>query len=63
MEGLSQNEKNIWNCWEEKSSRDIVREAAAKGTHINLAIKYLIFKNSWSETIARDWFVAEVLLN
>ncbi|XP_045785776.1 spatacsin [Maniola jurtina] len=60
MEGLSQNEKIIWNCWEEKSPRDMVREAAAKGTHINLAIKYLMSKNSWSESTAQDWFMAEV---
>ncbi|CAG4989155.1 unnamed protein product [Parnassius apollo] len=60
MEGLSQNEKIIWSCWEEKSSRDVVREAAAKGTHINLAIRYLMHKNSWSESSSRDWFLAEV---
>ncbi|XP_046964656.1 spatacsin isoform X3 [Vanessa cardui] len=60
MEGLSQNEKIVWNCWEDKSPRDVVREAAAKGTHINLAIKYLKVKNSWSESTARDWFMAEV---
>lgn len=60
MEGLTQNEKIVWNCWEQKSPREVVREAAAKGTHINLAIKYLKLKNSWSESIARDWFMAEV---
>ncbi|CAH2086346.1 unnamed protein product [Euphydryas editha] len=60
MEGLSQNEKIVWNCWEQKSPRDVVREAAAKGSHINLAIKYLKVKNSWSESIAREWFMAEV---
>ncbi|XP_052737622.1 spatacsin isoform X2 [Bicyclus anynana] len=60
MESLSQNEKIIWNCWEEKSPRDVVREAAAKGTHVKLAIKYLMIKNSWSESTAQDWFMAEV---
>lgn len=60
MEGLNQNEKIIWNCWEEKSARDVVREAAAKGTHIKLAIKYLMSKNSWSESTAHDWFLSEV---
>ncbi|XP_050680736.1 spatacsin isoform X2 [Leptidea sinapis] len=60
MDGLTQNEKIIWNSWEQKSARDVVREAAAKGTHINLAIKYLIYKNSWNETVAKDWFIAEV---
>ncbi|CAH2073718.1 unnamed protein product, partial [Iphiclides podalirius] len=60
MEGLTQNERIIWSCWEEKSPRDVVREAAAKGTHINLAIKYLMNKNSWSESSSRDWFLAEV---
>lgn len=60
MEGLSQNEKIIWNSWEQKSLRDMVREAAAKGTHINLAIKYLMYKNSWTEDTAKDWFLAEV---
>lgn len=60
MEGLTQNEKIMWSCWEEKTPRDVVREAAAKGTHINLAVKYLMNKNDWSEDIARDWFLAEV---
>lgn len=62
MEGLNQNEKVIWSCWEEKSPRDVVREAAAKGTHLTLAIKYLMEKNSWNEESARDWFIAEVIL-
>lgn len=60
MEGLSQNEKIIWNCWQEKSHKDVVREAAAKGTHINLCLKYLMKKNSWTETEARHWFLNEV---
>lgn len=60
MEGLTQNEKIIWSVWEEKSPRDVVREAAAKGTHINLAVKYLMAKNGWNEQTARDWFMAEV---
>lgn len=60
MEGITHKEKIIWSYWEEKSPRDVVREAAAKGTHIELAITYLISKNSWSESTARDWFMAEV---
>lgn len=60
MEGLTQNEKIIWSCWEDKSPRDVVREAAAKGSHIGLAISYLMQKNSWSESTAKDWFTAEV---
>lgn len=60
MEGITQKEKIIWCCWEDKSPRDVVREAAAKGTHINLAIKFLIARNSWNESTASDWFMAEV---
>ncbi|CAG9783834.1 unnamed protein product [Diatraea saccharalis] len=60
MDGLSQNEKIIWSCWEEKSPRDVVREAAAKGTHISLCMKYLMHKNGWNESTASDWFMAEV---
>ncbi|XP_047512277.1 spatacsin [Pieris napi] len=60
MEGLTQNEKIIWHSWELKSPRDVVREAAAKGTHIGLAIKFLMKKNTWNEPIAQDWFIAEV---
>ncbi|KAG7307274.1 hypothetical protein JYU34_007437 [Plutella xylostella] len=60
MEALTQNEKSIWSCWEEKSPREVVREAAAKGTLINLAIKYLQYKNSWNDETAKDWFFAEV---
>lgn len=62
MEGLTQNEKIIWSCWEEKSPRDVAREAAAKGTHIALAVKYLMSKNNWTEEIANDWFLAEVCI-
>lgn len=62
MEGLTQNEKIIWSCWDEKSPRDVVREAAAKGSHINLAVKYLMHKNSWNEATAKEWFMAEVSL-
>lgn len=62
MERLTQNEKIIWSVWEEKSQRDVVREAAAKGTYINLAVKYLMAKNGWNETTAQDWFMAEVSL-
>ncbi|CAH0701733.1 unnamed protein product [Spodoptera exigua] len=60
MEGLTQNEKIIWSCWKEKSPRDVVREAAAKGTHIELAITYLKEKNGWNDATAREWFLAEV---
>lgn len=60
MEGLTQNEKIIWSCWEQKSPREVVREAAAKGTHVTMAIKYLMEKNSWNELTATDWFLAEV---
>lgn len=60
MEGLTQNEKIIWSCWEEKSPREVVREAAAKGTHINLAIRYLEHKNNWNDDTAKNWFYAEV---
>ncbi|XP_075969703.1 spatacsin [Anticarsia gemmatalis] len=59
-EQLSQNDRIIWSCWEAKSQKDVVREAAAKGTHINLAIKFLTEKNGWSESTARDWFHTEV---
>lgn len=60
MEGLTQNEKIIWSCWEEKTPRDVVREAAAKGTHLNLCLKYLMHKNNLDESAATDWFLAEV---
>lgn len=59
-EQLSQNDKIIWSCWEAKSHKDVAREAAAKGTHINLAIKFLMMKNGWNESTATDWFFAEV---
>lgn len=60
MESLNQKEKIIWSCWEEKSPREVVREAAAKGTHITLAIKFLMENNGWNELTANDWFNAEV---
>lgn len=60
MEGMTQNDKILWNCWEEKSPREVVREAAAKGTHIKLAIKFLMNKNGWNESTTMEWFHAEV---
>lgn len=63
MQSLTVNEKIIWSCWEEKSHREVVREAAAKGTHINLAIRYLENKNNWNEDTAKEWFYAEVSYN
>lgn len=63
MEGLTQNEKIVWSCWETKTLREVVREAAAKGTHIALAHRFLEFKQSWDVSTTEAWFTAEVSLN
>lgn len=60
MEGLTQNEKIVWSCWETKTLREVVREAAAKGTHIALAHRFLQCKQSWDASTTKDWFTAEV---
>lgn len=62
MEGLNQNERIIWSCWETKTPREVVREAAAKGTHLNLAYKFLETKQNWDRETAVEWFTSEVIL-
>lgn len=62
MEGLNQTEKTIWKCWATKTSREVVRESAAKGTHINLAQKFLQAKLGFDEETTAQWFTAEVLI-
>lgn len=61
MDNLNPNERNVWSHWETKTSREVVREAAAKGVYITLAYKYLEHKNGWDNATAKEWFTAEVI--
>lgn len=63
MEGLNQNERIVWSCWETKTPREVVREAASKGTHLNLAYKYLETKLNWDKSTAVEWFTSEVMFH
>lgn len=52
----------IWSGWRILGDREVVREASAKGTHINLAYKYLAFRKNCSLDKARSYFNEEVEL-
>ncbi|KAJ8669006.1 hypothetical protein QAD02_000265 [Eretmocerus hayati] len=50
----------IWSGWNGLGDREIVREASAKGTHIELAHKFLEQRRHCSLQEARDFFFNEV---
>ncbi|XP_035737182.1 spatacsin-like isoform X2 [Vespa mandarinia] len=52
----------IWSGWRILGDREVVREASAKGTHINLAYKYLAFRKNYSLDKAKSYFNEEVEL-
>ncbi|KAF7381387.1 hypothetical protein HZH66_013781 [Vespula vulgaris] len=52
----------IWSGWRILGDREVVREASAKGTHINLAYKYLAFRKNCSLDKAKSYFNEEVEL-
>ena len=60
VECLTGELAGIWSGWNRLGDREIVREASAKGTHIELAYKFLEHRRHCSIQEARAFFSSEV---
>ncbi|KAF3424657.1 hypothetical protein E2986_01902 [Frieseomelitta varia] len=60
IECLTGEPAAIWSGWRTLADRELVREASAKGTHINLAYKCLAHRRRCSIEDARYYFNKEV---
>ncbi|XP_046417666.1 spatacsin isoform X2 [Neodiprion fabricii] len=60
VECLTGELAGVWSGWRILGDREIVREASAKGTHINLAIKCLATRRNCPLTEAEAYFYREV---
>ncbi|KAK9871905.1 hypothetical protein WA026_015154 [Henosepilachna vigintioctopunctata] len=59
---LNKETTAIWNAWTHKGNREVVREAAAKGSHVNLATKFISIRNKMSQVQSESFFKKEVLI-
>lgn len=50
----------IWSGWRSLRDRELVREASAKGTHINFAHQCLAYRRNCSIEDAQNYFNTEV---
>ncbi|XP_015111289.1 spatacsin isoform X2 [Diachasma alloeum] len=50
----------VWSGWTSMGDREMVREASAKGNHINLAFKFLAYRRHWTVAEAQKYFYSEV---
>lgn len=62
VECLTGESAIIWSGWRTLGNREVVREASAKGTHINLAYKYLAHRRNCTFEQAKSYFDGEVEL-
>ena len=60
IECLTGEPAAIWSGWRTLGDRELVREASAKGTHINLAYKCLAYRRRCSIEDAQYYFNKEV---
>lgn len=60
IECLTGQLAGIWSGWTGLGDREIVREASAKGTHIELAYKFLKTRRNCSLQEAKAYFSSEV---
>ncbi|CAK9804301.1 SPG11 [Anthophora quadrimaculata] len=60
VECLTGESAAIWSGWRTLEDRELVREASAKGTHINLAYKCLACRRTCSIENAQHYFNQEV---
>ncbi|XP_017775225.1 PREDICTED: spatacsin [Nicrophorus vespilloides] len=58
---LSKEMLIVWETWSLKDDRKVVRESAAKGHHIGLALTYLSQRKLLDYNETKDWFNKEVL--
>lgn len=50
----------VWSGWTSMGDREVVREASAKGTHLELAFKFLAYRRHWTVNDAQKYFHSEV---
>ncbi|XP_008543727.1 spatacsin [Microplitis demolitor] len=50
----------VWSGWSSMKDREVVRESSAKGTHINLAYKFLCYRKNLNISEAKLFFNNEV---
>lgn len=50
----------VWSGWSTFGDREVVREASAKGTHIDLAYKCLAYRRHCTILDAQQYFTEEV---
>lgn len=60
VESLTGELAGVWSGWRASGDREVVREASAKGLHINLAYKFLIHRRGCSHDEAKSYFSNEV---
>ncbi|XP_017759699.1 PREDICTED: spatacsin [Eufriesea mexicana] len=60
IECLTGESAAIWSGWRTLGDREVVREASVKGTHINLAYKYIAYRRRCSIEEAQHYFNKEV---
>ena len=60
VEPLTGELARVWSGWRASGDREVVREASAKGLHINLAYKFLANRRGCSIEEAKSYFSSEV---
>lgn len=55
-------EKVVWSAWNRMGDKEVAREAAAKGLHLNLAKVFLSKRLNMNEKETRQWMVEEVYI-
>lgn len=53
----------IWSAWNRMGNKEVAREAAAKGHHINLAVTFLSKRLNLTEIETREWVIQEVFFS
>lgn len=58
---LNKETIGVWHGWSNVGDKEVAREAAAKGSHINLAITFLSLRKKIKFEEAQVWFQEEVI--
>lgn len=58
---LDSEEKSLWTGWYSTGDREIVREAAVKGT-VRLALKFLAVRRDLDKADVERWLKSEVII-
>lgn len=57
---LSKENVAVWVGWSLKGDREVAREAAAKGLHLDLVAIFLTLRRKTTPNGAKEWFEKEV---